>query len=115
MKNSQSKIIFAALGLGLTLTTPASHATNAKDLALECVATYKVYESKDYWIPAHHRVPDLHGTTMLYEILNLDGKDCQKLKDHYGMNFVLNQKLGETNLPQNAILLGVNPSEGQIF
>ena len=115
MKNSQSKILFAALGLGLTLTTSVSHATKAKDLALECVATYKVHESKDYWIPAHYRVPDQHGTTMLYEILNLEGKDCQKLKDHYGMNIVLNQKLGETNLPNNAIFLGVNPKEGQIL
>lgn len=115
MKSLKTTLKAATFTLVTTLAASLAQATNIKDLALECVATYKVHDSKTYYIPAHHRVPDITGATLFFEVLSLAGKDCQKLKDHYGINVVLNQKLGDSQMPSDAVFTGISPNQGKIL
>ncbi len=110
MKYENIVIISGGVVIAAMITFSSNvFAARTSDFKLDCKAYYHVYDQVKYVIPAHHRVPDISGGGMIYEITSLQGKDCTKLKEYYGMNVILNQKLGDVKVPMEAI--GVQPGK----
>ncbi len=111
-------IVATIVGSGIALAAILTFSSNVfaaktSDFKLECIANYHVYDQVHYIIPAHHRVPDISGGGMIYEITSLHGKDCGKLKEFYGMNVILNQKLGDVEVPAGAVGIQKGKNIGQ--
>jgi hypothetical protein len=79
----KAKVLGMVALLG-SMTTYAK--TTVEDLKLDCQYEYKILESQNYHIDNYGtRAPDFNGVAEVIEVLSIQGPDCQKIEDHYGV------------------------------
>lgn len=85
--------MFKSLVVATTLVVSArAGATTVKDLALTCGGQYKVLSSVPYFKDnTGTRAPNFAGTNEKVLVLSVQGKDCAKLKEHYGVSVEVGQ------------------------